>query len=165
MVVLVLATFWFDRDFLSGIYCTLAALLLVLVALRILAFDDAFDTVLRGFTSMVEPLVTPDLLPVAIFISMALASFVTGSNWGIFVIVMPIVATLTRNLGSDPALVIGATISASTFGSHACFDSDTTDLTDKATGCTPLQYALTQFPYALIAALAAVLGYLLLAWV
>ena len=194
MVVLVLATFWFDRDFLSGIYCTLAALLLVLVALRILAFDDAFDTVLRGFTSMIEPLavvvasfifkdvndalglptyvvgsieplVTPDLLPVAIFISMALVSFVTGSNWGIFVIVMPIVATLTRNLGADPALVIGATISASTFGSHACFYSDATVLTAKATGCTPLQHALTQFPYALIAAVAAVFGYLVLAWV
>ena len=194
MVVLVLATFWFDRDFLSGIYFTLAALLVVLLGLRILDFHDGFDTVLRGFISMIEPLavvvasfifkdvsdalglplyvvgviepiVTAELLPVAIFLSMALVSFVTGSNWGVFVIVMPIVATLATNLGADPALVVGATISASTFGSHACFYSDATVLTARATGCTPFQHALTQFPYALIAAGAAVLGYLALAWI
>ncbi len=194
MVVLVLATFWFDRDFLSGIYFTLGALLVALLGLRILDFNDAFDTVLRGFISMIEPLavvvasfifkdvsdalglptyvvsaiepiVTAELLPVAIFISMALVSFVTGSNWGVFVIVMPIVATLAGNLGADPALVVGATISASTLGSHACFYSDATVLTARATGCSPFQHALTQFPYAVIAAGAAVLGYLALAWI
>jgi Na+/H+ antiporter NhaC len=45
-------------------------------------------------------------------------------------------------------LLIGATLSASTFGSHACFYSDATVLTAQATGCTPLQHALTQLPYA-----------------
>jgi Na+/H+ antiporter NhaC len=57
-------------------------------------------------------------------------------------------------------LLIGATLSASTFGSHACFYSDATVLTAQATGCTPLQHALTQLPYALLAAAATVLGYL-----
>ncbi|MDC0067314.1 hypothetical protein OAL10_00745 [Gammaproteobacteria bacterium] len=47
-------------------------------------------------------------------------------------------------------VVIGATLSASTFGSHACFYSDATILTAQATGCTPMQHALTQFPYALL---------------
>ena len=45
-------------------------------------------------------------------------------------------------------LVIGATLSASTFGSHACFYSDATVLTAQATGYTPMQHALTQIPYA-----------------
>ncbi len=194
MVVLVGATFWFDRDFLTGIYFTLGGLLVALLGLRILAFDEAFDTVLRGFISMIEPLavvvasfifkdvndalglpvyvvgviepiVTADLLPAAIFVSMALLSFVTGSNWGLFAIVMPIVASLSAGLGAEPALVLGATISASTFGSHACFYSDATVLTARATGCTPFEHALTQFPYALIAAGAAVVGYLALAWI
>ena len=191
MVVLVAATFWFDRDFLSGIYFTLGGLLAALIGLRIIAFGDAFDTVLRGFTSMMEPLavvvasfmfkdvndalglptyvvgaiepvVTAEMLPFAIFVSMALLSFITGSNWGLFAIVMPIVATLSQNLGAEPSLVIGATISASTFGSHACFYSDATVLTARATGCTPFNHALTQLPYALIAAAAAAVGYLTL---
>lgn len=95
---------------------------------------------------------------------MAILSFITGSSWGIFAIVMPIVATLSTSLGADPAIVIGATISASTFGSHACFYSDATVLTARATGCTPFDHALTQLPYALIAAGAAISGYVLLAW-
>ncbi len=194
MLALVGGTFWFDRDFLSGIYFALGGLIVALLGLRILEFDEAFETVLRGFISMIEPLavvvasftfkevndalglpayvvgiiepvVTPELLPVAIFVSMAILSFITGSNWGIFAIVMPIVATLSQNLGADPAIVIGATISASTFGSHACFYSDATVLTARATGCTPFDHALTQFPYALIAAGAAISGYILLAWV
>ena len=53
--------------------------------------------------------------------------------------------------------------SASTFGSHACFYTDATVLTAQATGTTPFQHAITQLPYALIAALIAVVGYLLMA--
>jgi Na+/H+ antiporter NhaC len=49
-------------------------------------------------------------------------------------------------------VVIGATLSASTFGSHACFYTDATVLTAQATGTTPYQHAITQIPYALIAA-------------
>ena len=49
---------------------------------------------------------------------------------------------------ADITLVIGATLSTSTFGSHACFYSDATVLTAQASGCTPMQHALTQIPYA-----------------
>jgi Na+/H+ antiporter NhaC len=95
--------------------------------------------------------------------SMAALSFATGSNWGVFVIVLPIVTSLTNALGADMALVIGATLSASTFGSHACFYTDATVLTAQATGCTPYRHAITQIPYAMVAALVSVLGYLLIA--
>jgi Na+/H+ antiporter NhaC len=100
-----------------------------------------------------------------IFITMGLVSFATGSNWGVFVIILPIVTALANNLGADMTLVIGATLSASTFGSHACFYSDATVLTAQASGCTPFQHALTQLPYASIAAMLAVVGYLLIAFV
>jgi Na+/H+ antiporter NhaC len=88
----------------------------------------------------------------------------TGSNWGVFVIVLPIVTALANNLGADMPLVIGATLSASTFGSHACFYSDATVLTAQASGCTPFQHAVTQIPYALIAAIISVAGYLAIAY-
>ena len=113
--------------------------------------------------NLVAPYLTAQLLPVAIFISMAGLSFATGSNWGVFVIVLPIVSSLATSLGADMTLVIGATLSASTFGSHACFYTDATVLTAQATGCTPYQHAITQIPYALIAALISALAYLLIA--
>ena len=88
----------------------------------------------------------------------------TGSNWGLFVITLPIVTALANNLGADMTLVIGATLSASTFGSHACFYSDATVLTAQATGCTPMLHAITQFPYAPIATAISLVGYLVLAY-
>ena len=61
-------------------------------------------------------------------------------------------------------LVIGATLSASTFGSHACFYSDATVLTAQSSGCTPFQHAITQIPYAVIAAVISIVGYLGIAY-
>jgi Na+/H+ antiporter NhaC len=107
-----------------------------------------------------KPYLTAASLPVVIFVMMGLVSFMTGSNWGVFVIILPIVTALGQGLDADMTVLIGATLSASTFGSHACFYSDATVLTAQATGCTPLQHALTQLPYALIAAAIAALAYL-----
>ncbi|WOJ94176.1 Na+/H+ antiporter NhaC family protein [Congregibacter variabilis] len=189
MVLLVAATIASGNDFLVGIYIALGATTVVILALRILDLHDTFDTVLDGFKTMIEPLavlvaafilkevnddlglatyvvanleplLSAELLPFAIFIAMGLVSFLTGSNWGVFVIILPIVAALGQNLNADMTLLIGATLSASTFGSHACFYSDATVLTAQATGCTPMQHALTQLPYALIAAAIAGAGYL-----
>ena len=193
MTVLVLATLYFDKDFLVGIYITLGGAAIFILATRMLGMHDLFDTIVDGFKTMIEPLgvlvaafilkdvndalglapwvvdamqplLTPQSLPAVVFASMALVSFMTGSNWGVFVIVMPIVTALANNLGADMTLVIGATLSASTFGSHACFYSDATVLTAQASGCTPFQHAITQIPYALIAAAISVVGYLLIAY-
>jgi len=193
MMLLIAATLWFDKDFLVGIYITLGCTAVYVMFARILDMHDTFDTIIDGFKTMIEPLgvlvaafilkdvndslglatyvvatmeplLTPELLPAIIFASMGVVSFMTGSNWGVFVIILPIVTSLANNLGADMTLVIGATLSASTFGSHACFYSDATVLTAQATGCTPMQHALTQIPYALIAAAISLAGYVLLAF-
>ncbi|MDX1500497.1 MAG: Na+/H+ antiporter NhaC family protein [Woeseiaceae bacterium] len=193
MLALVAFTLYFDKDFLKGIYVTLAGTVLFVLAFRVLRFNETFDTVIDGFKTMIEPLgvlvaaviqnevntalgladyvvvtiqplLTAELLPAIIFSTMGLVSFMTGSNWGVFVIILPIVTRLADGLGADMTLVIGATLSASTFGSHACFYSDATVLTAQATGCTPMQHALTQIPYALIAAGISVIGYLAIAY-
>ena len=193
MAVLVLATLYFDKDFLVGIYIALGSTTLFILATKMMDMHDTFDTIIDGFKTMVEPLgvlvaafilkdvndvlglapfvvqsmeplLTPELLPTAVFLSMAVVSFMTGSNWGVFVIILPIVTALATSLDADMPLVIGATLSASTFGSHACFYSDATVLTAQASGCTPFQHAITQIPYALIAAAIATAGYLAIAY-
>ncbi|MEX0709007.1 MAG: Na+/H+ antiporter NhaC family protein [Woeseia sp.] len=193
MLALVLFTLYFDKDFLRGIYVALGGTVVLVLILGILSVHDTFTTVIDGFKTMIEPLgvlvaafilndvnttlqlssyvvatmqplLTAELLPAIIFATMGLVSFMTGSNWGVFVIILPIVTQLGATLGADMTLVIGATLSASTFGSHACFYSDATVLTSQATGCTPMQHALTQIPYALIAAGISVVGYLAIAY-
>lgn len=191
MALLAVSTWYFDYDFLMGIYLTLTVYILMIVLRRTLTIDETYNGVLDGFKSMLEPLaalvaaylldaingrmglseyvievlaphMTADLLPVTIFLTMGALSFATGSNWGVFVIVLPIVVTLANALDANMPLVIGASLSASTFGSHACFYTDATVLTAQACGTTPFQHAITQLPYALIAAALATVGYLLL---
>ena len=193
MVMLVAATLYFDKDFLVGIYITLGSTTVFILASRLMSMHDTFNTIIDGFKMMVEPLgvlvaafilkdvndalglapyivtamepvLTAETLPVAVFASMALVAFMTGSNWGVFVIILPIVTALAHNLGADMMLVLGATLSASTFGSHACFYSDATVLTAQASGCTPFQHAITQIPYALIGAAITIIGYLVLGY-
>jgi len=194
IIILAASTWYFDLDFLKGIYLTLALYVAMIVLRRTLTMADTFDTILEGFKMMIPPLtvlcaayllkeindelglslyvidllapyLTAELLPAAIFVVMAALSFATGSNWGVFVIVLPIVASLAQSLDANITLVIGATLSASTFGSHACFYTDATVLTAQATGCTPYQHAITQIPYALIAALISLIAYLLIPFV
>lgn len=54
-------------------------------------------------------------------------------------------------------------ISAGAFGSHACFFGDSTVLSARGCNITPLQHALTQLPYVLIAALISTLLFIVLA--
>ena len=66
------------------------------------------------------------------------------------VVAMPIVIPLAEAVNADLSLVIGALISASAFGSHTCFYGDSTVLS--AHGSGTIDHALTQLPYALLAA-------------
>jgi Na+/H+ antiporter NhaC len=110
MVTLVAATLYFDKDFLVGIYITLGATTIYIIATRLMSMHDTFDTVIDGFKTMIEPLgvlvaafilkdvndvlglaeyvvvtmqplLTPESLPAVVFASMALVSFMTGWHW------------------------------------------------------------------------------------
>lgn len=94
---------------------------------------------------------------------MAILAFATGSSWGIFAVTIPIVMPLAKSVDADIPLVIGALLSASSFGSQACFYSDSTVLAAQGSGCNLVSHAVTQLPYALIAAVIAFFGFILIA--
>ena len=109
----------------------------------------------------VTPLMSPLMLPLIAFITMAMVAFATGSSWGVFAIAIPIVMPLAASMGVPTPIMIGALLSASAFGSHACFYSDSTVLVAQSTGTGVMEHALSQLPYALIAASAAGLLFVL----
>ena len=183
---------WYDLDVQIGITMAVAATIVLYGVQRLLAWTEMFDAVLEGIKIMVPaltivvvafmfkevndrlglpifviegvtPYMTATLLPLVVFITMALISFATGSSWGVFAIAIPIVLPLAESVGVDAPLAIGALISASAFGSHACFYSDATVLSAQGSGCGVMEHALTQIPYALIAAVIAGTGLTLLA--
>ena len=174
-------SWYFDIDLLKGVMVTLAITVPMMVLQNLLPFKAALDAVMDGFKIMlpplavvvtafmfkavndqlglpqyvidsVTPLTSPLMLPLVTFITMALVAFATGSSWGVFAIAIPIVMPLAVAMDVPMPLMIGALLSASSFGSHACFYSDSTVLVAQSTGSGVMEHALSQLPYALIAA-------------
>lgn len=183
-------SWYFDIDILKGVIVTLALTVPFMVVQGLLPFKGAMDAMMDGFKIMlpplavvvtafmfkavndqlglpqyvidgVTPLMSPLMLPLITFITMALVAFATGSSWGVFAIAIPIVMPLAASMDVSTPLMIGALLSASSFGSHACFYSDSTVLTAQSTGAGVMEHALSQLPYALLAAAAAGLLFVL----
>jgi len=113
----------------------------------------------------VSPLVSKQLLPVIVFISLGAISVTTGSSWGLYAIAIPLVVPLAIQLQSNVLLNCGAVISAGAFGSNACLYSDATVLTGQSTECNSLEHGLSQLPYALIGFGLSAVTYLILGYV
>ena len=181
LISLIAFSVYFDIDLLKGIMTTLALCIPVFVWMKLLRMKEALDCVMEGFKIMipplaivvaafmfktvndqlglpafviesVQPLMSPMFLPVITFWTMALISFATGSSWGVFVIAIPIIMPLAAAVGTPTPLVIGALLSASSFGSHTCFYGDATVLSAQSSGLSVMEHALSQLPYALVAA-------------
>jgi Na+/H+ antiporter NhaC len=194
LLTLILFSWLNNIDLLRGIIATLMLVIPIMIGLKIIDMNSAFDAILDGFKVMIPPLMivvaafmfkvindqlgmpqyvietmkpilSPTLFPVIVFITMAFVSFATASNWGIYLIVIPIVLPLGIALEVPIPLIIGAVLSASTFGSHACFYTDATVLAAQSSGVDTMKHALTQIPYALIAALTASIAYIAYAYI
>ena len=109
---------------------------------------------------VVTPYLNGTLFPAVAFVVVAVLTFVTGSNWGIPAVCVPIIIPLGFSLGANPILVMAAILSGGTLGSHACFYSDATVLTSTSCGINNMDHALSQFPYAAIAAIISLVGFI-----
>lgn len=150
--------------FISGIKNMLNSIMLMILAFL---FADMSEKI--GFTyymiNSASRLMTPQLMPVMVFIILSITEFITGTNWGMYVIALPIVIPMAINLNVNVALAVSAVISAGVFGSHICFYSDATVITSAATGCDNFAHATTQVPYGLFAAAITVVMYLIAGFV
>ena len=192
IVALLGFSIWYDLDVQIGVIMSVAVTIILFGTQRLMAWTQMFDAVIDGIKIMlpaltmvvmafvfkevndmlglatyvienVAPLMTPLMFPALTFLTMALISFATGSSWGVFAIAIPIILPLAETVGVSIPLAIGALVSASAFGSHACFYSDATVLAAQGSGCDVMDHALTQIPYALIAAAISCVGLTLLA--
>ena len=107
-------------------------------------------------------------IPLVIFLIGAVMSFMTGTSWGTFGLLMPMALPLVLQLGTDlpqeelmslVSMTIGAVFGGAVFGDHCSPFSDTTLVSALASGCTPTSHVATQLPYALIAASGAACAY------
>jgi Na+/H+ antiporter NhaC len=192
MLMLIGFTIYFDIDVLKGLLVTLVLTIAFYSYQRLMPLGEMMEVMMNGFKTMLPaictviaafvfkdvcdklllpqyvienltPYMTAQMLPAIVFLAMAILSFATGSSWGIFAVSIPIVMPLAYAVEADIPLVIGALLSASSFGSQACFYSDSTVLAAQGSGCNLVSHAVTQLPYTLIAAALAFVGFILIA--
>ena len=104
---------------------------------------------------------TGSLLPVIIFAVAGFLSFSTGTAWGSFGILIPLVVPIAQAVSPDLLVVtLSATLAGSVFGDHCSPISDTTILASAGAGCSHIEHVSTQLPYAMLAAGCSAFGYL-----
>ena len=92
------------------------------------------------------------MLPAVIFLVACVLAFASGTSWGTFGILLPIVTNK-----SDPAselFIIGvsACLAGAVFGDHCSPISDTTIMASAGAHCSHVNHVSTQLPYAMTAA-------------
>lgn len=114
-------------------------------------------------SSLAQGNISPQWLPVILFLLSGLMAFSTGTSWGTFGIMLPIAGDMAGAI--DIALMLpmlGAVLAGSVFGDHCSPISDTTILSSTGAKCNHIDHVATQLPYALIVALISCIGYVVL---
>ena len=101
-----------------------------------------------------------NFLPVMIFVIACLLSFATGTSWGTFGMLIPIVQSVFP-AGAPLAIVcISACMAGAVCGDHCSPISDTTIMSSAGAQCDHINHVNTQLPYAVTCALVSAAVYL-----
>ena len=91
------------------------------------------------------------LLPIIIFLVAVFLAFATGTSWGTFSILVPIVCHAFPE-GEMLVVSIAACLSGAVCGDHCSPISDTTIMASAGAHCSHVNHVSTQLPYAMTAA-------------
>ena len=106
------------------------------------------------------------LLPAIIFLVGCFLAFSTGTSWGTFGILIPIVVAVFAN--SNPQLMIisiSACMAGAVCGDHCSPISDTTIMASAGAQCNHVNHVSTQLPYALLVAAVSFVTYIVAGFV
>ena len=106
-------------------------------------------------SSLAAGTLPPFAVPAILFAAAGATSFMTGTSWGTYGILVPIAMPLAQALGIPPSLALAAVLGGGVFGDHCSPISDTTLIASVAAGTEHLSHVRTQLPYALFAAVLA----------
>lgn len=107
-----------------------------------------------------ETQISMAILPACLFVIASGLAFATGTSWGTFGILIPIVTAIFSE--GDPLLVIciSSILAGAVCGDHISPISDTTIMASAGAQCHHISHVSTQLPYALIVAGACIVGYI-----
>ena len=100
------------------------------------------------------------MLPVIIFLVAVFLAFATGTSWGTFSILIPIVCQAFPD-GEMLVVSIAACLSGAVCGDHCSPISDTTIMASAGAHCSHVNHVSTQLPYAITAAACSAVCYVI----
>ena len=188
-----------------GSLCSLIVIVAYMVCRRVLSFRECMDSIPEGFKQMVPAILILafawtlnsmtsllgadiyvsalvenatgliNLLPAILFVVALGLAFSTGTSWGTFGILIPIVTSVfsseianVTNGASIPAIVIiciSACLAGAVCGDHCSPISDTTIMASAGAKCNHVNHVSTQLPYAMTVAAVSFVGYIIAGFV
>ena len=100
-------------------------------------------------------------LPMIIFLVATFLAFATGTSWGTFSILIPIVLGVFPS-GQMMVISIASCLAGAVCGDHCSPISDTTIMASAGGHCEHVNHVATQLPYALTVAAVCLLGYMII---
>lgn len=173
-----------------GSIIALVLVILYLVVRKVISFEDAMECVPKGFIAMVPAITILTLatslksmtnslnasefvgnamasaqglqwlLPAIVFIVACLVAFATGTSWGTFGILIPIVSAIFPETSSLFFVGISACLAGAVCGDHCSPISDTTIMSSAGAHCNHINHVETQLPYAITVAIISFVCYI-----
>ena len=107
-----------------------------------------------------------NFLPAIIFVVGCFLAFATGTSWGTFGILIPIVVAVFENSNPDLMIIsISACMAGAVCGDHCSPISDTTIMASAGAQCEHVNHVTTQLPYAIVAAVVSFISYIIAGFV
>ncbi len=169
----------------------LVVTIIYLIARRVISFKDAMECISKGFIAMVPALLIltmattlknmtnlldasgfvegamanagalNNFLPAIIFLVACFIAFSTGTSWGTFGILIPIVLAVFPVGSTLGTIGMSACLAGAVCGDHCSPISDTTIMSSAGARCDHINHVSTQIPYAVTVAAISFVGYLL----
>lgn len=165
------------------------------IARRLISFKDAMACIPKGFNAMVPAILIltmatslknmtglldsdgfvkaaladasglNNFLPAIIFLVACGISFATGTSWGTFGILIPIVTSIFDVNSALGIMSMSACLAGSVCGDHCSPISDTTIMSSAGAQCDHINHVSTQLPYALTVAGISFVSYIIAAFI
>ncbi len=152
----------FMDSFVEGFKLMIPAISILILAWSLKGVGDAL-----GISTFVEGVVGAHasasvIVPAIMFIISIFLAFATGTSWGTFAILVPIVVALFDNGGSLEMMIISvsAVLAGAVCGDHVSPISDTTVMSSAGAQSNHINHVSTQMQYAAVVAVVCVIGYI-----
>ena len=153
----------YTQSFVEGFKLMIPAIAILTFAWTLKGMTSAL-----GITDYVSALVgngafVTTFVPVIMFVIAIFIAFSTGTSWGTFAILVPIVVSVFSAPDQIQMMIISvsAVLAGSVCGDHISPISDTTIMSSAGAQCYHMNHVSTQMQYAMVPVVACIVGYII----